>query len=101
VRLAIDRGDLLALAQIGDGFVFGTLLHTKHDAAAGTTVIEAEHETRLLARAAVEDGIDAERAMRAFQEAGCLGLEGKARPPHERAVAEHPKLILIFYRHRE
>jgi hypothetical protein len=42
--------------------------------------------------AAMHDGIDAQRAMRAFEQSG-LGLgEGEARPPHQRAITEYPKL---------
>ena len=64
--------------------------HAIGDAAAGAAVIEAEHQARPLRRPAVDKGIDAERPMGADQP--CLEpLEiGKAGPPHQRAVAEHP-----------
>ena len=61
--LAIDHGHLLARAQIGDGRrAFGGR-HPKGDAAAGAAAIEAEHQAGPLRRAAMDEGIDAERAV--------------------------------------
>src|SRR5947207_8252981 len=60
---AIDHRDLLARAQILDRVRPRGFLDPVGDAAAGAALVEAEHESRLLRRAAVDEGIDAERAM--------------------------------------
>src|SRR5947208_63479 len=95
-HLAIDRGDLLALAQISDGggaVLFGD---PKRDAAAGAAAIEAEHETGLFRRSPVHEGIDAKRAVFADQPGRDLFDEFKTRPPHQRAIAEYPEVALEF-----
>jgi len=63
-------------------------------AAAGAAAVEAEHQSRLLRRAAVVEGIDAERAVLADQPRRHLLDEVEARPPHQRAIAEHPQVAL-------
>ena len=67
--------------------------HTISDAATGPTAVEAEHQTRPLGRPAMDEGIDAKGPMRA-KEPGLDPLhEGKIRPPHQRAVGEHPEIF--------
>ena len=94
--LAIDHGDLLARAQIVDGL--GPLVgrHPVGDAAAIAAAVEAEHQPGLFRRAAMDEGIDAERAVGADQP-GMAALKGvEARPPHQRAVAEDPEIAAIL-----
>ena len=93
-HLAIDRGHLLARPQIGDHV--GTVLFSdaEGDAAAGAAAVEPQHQARLLRRAAMHEGIDAERAVLADQPGRDAFLEFEARPPHQRSVAEHPEVAL-------
>src|SRR5882724_11919721 len=89
-HLAIDRRDLFAFAQIGDGSGAAVLRDAKCDAAAGAAAVEAKHETRLFRRSPMHEGIDAERAMFADQPRRDAFDEFEARPPDQRAIAEHP-----------
>src|ERR1700754_596076 len=91
-HLAVDAGDLLALAQIGDDGAAVLLRDLVCDAAAGAAAVEAEHQARAFGRAAMDKRIDAERAVFADQPRRHLLDELKARPPHQRAVAEHPEV---------
>ena len=93
---AIDPGRLLAPAQIGDGLRPVGGRHPERDALAGAAAVETEHEAGPLGRAAVNERIDAQRPVGAGQ-AGLDALaEIEAGPPHQRAIAEHPK---VFGRH--
>ncbi len=101
--LAIDQGDLLACPQVGDG---GRALFRRNpigNAAAIAAAVEPEHQAGRLWRAAVHEGIDAERAVGADQ-AGMAALEDvEARPPHQRSVGENPQVcagLLNFCGHR-
>src|SRR5690242_8699042 len=90
---AIDQCDLLAAAQIFDGG--GALLggDAIDDATAGAAVIEPEYQAGSFRRAAVHERIDAERAVSAEQPR-IMPLDiVEARPPHQRAITEHPKVI--------
>src|SRR5260221_6748141 len=96
--LAIDRGDLLAFAQIGDGRVAVLLGDPEGDAAAGAAAIEPEHEARLFRCSAVDERVNAERAVFPDQPRRNLFDEFEARTPHQRAVAEHPKVSFGEFR---
>jgi EAL domain-containing protein (putative c-di-GMP-specific phosphodiesterase class I) len=100
VRLYIDRGGLLALAQISEGRVALRRLHPVGDPLAGAALVEAEHKARPLDRAAMMERVDAERPMRADDcPRHALG-EVEARLPHQRAVPEDPELSRGFsFRH--
>jgi hypothetical protein len=67
--------------------------HPVGHAAAGAALVEAEHQAGPLRRAAVDEGIDAQRPVRAHEP--CLDPfeEVKARPPDQRAVAKNPELF--------
>ncbi|MDA9455816.1 hypothetical protein XI00_16525 [Bradyrhizobium sp. CCBAU 21359] len=91
-HLAIDRGDLLARPQIRDDLGAVLFSDTEGDAAAGAAAVEPEHQARLLRRAAMDEGIDAERPVLADQPRRDALLEVEARSPHQRAVAEHPEV---------
>src|SRR5450759_864902 len=96
--LAVDRRDLLARAQVGDRRGAMLLRDPERDAAAGAAAVEAEHEAGLFGGAAVHEGVDAERAMLADQPRRDLLDERKARPPHQRAIAEHPEVAFGQFR---
>src|ERR1019366_802723 len=65
--LAVDAGDLFALAQVGERGGAALLRDPKRDAAAGAAAVEAEHEAGLFRRSPMHEGVDAERAMLADQ----------------------------------
>jgi hypothetical protein len=55
LHLAIDRSNLFAFAQIGDGGGAVLFRDPERDAAAGAAAIEPEHEARLFRRAAMDE----------------------------------------------
>ena len=63
----IDGGDLLARAQIGDGFGARRGGDAKGDAAAHAAAIEPQHQARPLRRAAMDERVDAERPVQPDQ----------------------------------
>src|ERR1700676_4066604 len=73
--LAVDHGGLLARPQIGDGLVAFGGGDAIGDAAAIAAAIKPEHQTWLLRRAAMHEGINAERAMGADQAGAAALLE--------------------------
>src|SRR5271155_5850130 len=93
-HLTIDIGGLLAGAQIFDGGVTKPGRDPERDAAASAAAVKSEHEAGLFGGAAMIERIDAQRAMLADQPRWDLLDKFKARPPHQRAVAEHPQVGL-------
>src|SRR5262249_41229570 len=67
--------------------------HAIGDAATGSAAVEAEHETRPLRRPAVDEGINAERPMRANEPRLDPLRKRKVRPPHQRAIGKHPEVF--------
>src|SRR4051812_33790622 len=58
-------------------------------------MVEAEHQSGPLARPAMHEGIDTERAAVAMQPgAACLDMR-ETRPPDQRTIAKHPKIAHI------
>src|SRR6266700_654633 len=90
-HLTIDRRDLLARAQIGDGLGAIHFADAERDTAAGAAAIKSEHKTGLFRGAAMHERIYAQCAMFADQPRRDLFDERKSRPPHQRTVAEHPE----------
>ena len=66
--------------------------HPVGDAAAVAAAVEAEHQAGLFRRAAVDEGIDAERPVRADQPRRAALEEFEAGPPHQRAIGENPQV---------
>src|SRR5215210_372409 len=97
-HFAIHRCDLFAGAQVGNGGHTMLLRDPESDAAAGPTSVEAEHEARLLRRAPMHERVDAERAMFADQARRDLLDEFESRPPHQRAITEHPQVAFGQFR---
>src|SRR5262245_58763595 len=95
---AIDRGHLLARAQIGDGLAAVGRGHAIGDAATGSAAVEAEHETRPLRRPAVDEGINAERPMRANEPRLDPLRNRNGRPTDQLATGKAPE---VFGRVRE
>src|SRR5262249_13022464 len=92
--LDIAPGHLRALARVVQRLGAPGRRHPVGDAAAHAAVIETENEPRPLRRAAVDEGIDAERAVGADQAGGNTFQVLETRPPDERAIGEHPKIFL-------
>ena len=93
--LEIDAGDEFAVAQIGQHLVAKFARHAEGQADAGAAAVEPEHQARPFARAAIDEGRDAERAAEAVQP-GAAGLDMReTRPPHQRAIAKNPKIAHI------
>src|SRR5882724_8841551 len=97
-HFAIDVGGLLAAAQILHGVVAVPGRDPKRDAAAGAAAVEPEHEAGLFRRPAMIERKDAERAVLADQPRRDLFDEFEARPPHQRAIAEHPQVAFGQFR---
>src|SRR5229473_8367729 len=97
-HLAIDGGDLLARAQIGDRVGVMLLRDPERDAAAGAAAVQSEHEAGLFRCSPMHEGVDAKRAMLAYQPRRNLLEERKARPPHQRTIAEHPQVAFGQFR---
>src|SRR6516165_10657823 len=91
-HLAVDRGDLFARTQVG--YRRGAILlgDTKCDAAAGAAAVQPQHQAGLFRRSAMDEGIDAKRAVLADQPRRDALDEIEARPPYQRAIAEHPEV---------
>src|ERR1700738_4239936 len=97
-HFAIDVGGLLAAAPLVHGVAALLGRDPECDAAAGAAAVEAEHKAGLFRRPAMVERIDAERAMLADQPRRDLLDELEARPPHQRAVAEHPQVVFEQFR---
>ena len=91
MRLAIDAADLFARPQIRKHALGLISRDTEGAALADAAAIEAEDETGAHVGAAIIARDDAEAAMPAVKTRGRAGDKGKVRPPHQRAVAEHPE----------
>ena len=62
------------------------------DADAGAALVEAQHEARPLFRSTMHEGAHAKRPAKA-EKMGPVALQMiETRPPHQRAVAENPKI---------
>src|SRR6516165_11125685 len=100
-HLAINVGRLLAAAQVVDRALAPLRCDTESDAATGAAAIEPQHQTRFFRRAAMVERIDAERAVLADQPRRDLFDELEARPPYQRAIAEHPEIAFGRFRYGE
>src|SRR4051812_42805728 len=92
--LAIDMGGLFALAQIGDGGIAPVGRNAEGDAAASASAVEAEDQARPSRWAGVFDGKTARRGLPADRPRRLRFDESKARPPHQRAITEHPEVMI-------
>jgi hypothetical protein len=68
------------------------------NAAAGAAAVEPEHQAGFFRRPAMIERINAERAVLADQPRRDLLEELEARPPHQRAIAEHPEVAFGRFR---
>ena len=86
----IDVGDQLALAQVIYDLAFELAGNAEGQAKAGAAAVEAEHQSRPFRRAAMHERGDAQRAPVSEKPRPVRLDMREARPPHQRAVAEHP-----------
>ena len=91
----IDAGDELAGAQVVEHLRPGLAGHAERGADAGPAAVQPEHEARPLRRSPMHEGTHAKRAVIAAQPRPDGFRVGEARPPHQRAVAENPKIAHI------
>ena len=89
--LQIDHGDLLAGAEVFDRLSALFRRYPVGDAAAIAAAIETEHQTGLFRRAAVNEGIHAQRAVGADQARLAAFQNIEPRTPHQRSIAENPE----------
>ena len=90
----VDGGHLLAFAQICDGGIAVRRRHPIGDAAAGAATVEAEHEAGLFRGAAMNEGVDTQRPVQTDEPRGDSFEVRKAWPPHQRPIAEYPKIFV-------
>jgi len=91
-RFEVDAGDLLARPQIGDGLGPRRRGDAERNAAAHAAAIEAQNEARPLRGAAMDERIDAKRPVQADQPRRYPLEDVETGPPHQRAIAEDPKV---------
>jgi hypothetical protein len=92
-QLPVHCGGLLARPQISERGRATLGRHAIGDAAACAAEIEAEHEPGPLRRAAMVERVDAERTMQPDGVRRHPLDVVEARPPDQRAVAEHPQVF--------
>ena len=90
----VDGGHLLAFAQIRDGGIAVRRRHPIGDAAAGAAAVEAEHKAGLFRGAAMNEGVDTQRPVQTDEPRGDSFEVRKAWPPHQRPIAEYPKIFV-------
>lgn len=99
LSLQIDVGNEFALSQIVKHRVRVFRSRAKRHATAGAATIEAKDQARLFLRAPVHPGAHAKGAPVPVQ-AGRHALDRfKARIPHQRTVAKHPKIVHFTHYH--
>ena len=95
----IDRSHQFALAQIGDGVVAVAAGDAEGDALTGAAMVKPKDKAGTLRRAAMDMGEDAQRAVIAMHPGQRAVDEVEARPPHQRAIAKHPEIVVAFRLH--
>src|SRR5580698_9906244 len=93
-RLQIDAGDLLTGPQIRDRFLAFGGGDAVGDAAAHTAAIKPHHQTGPFRGSPMNEGIHAKRAVHSDKLRRHLLEYIETRPPHQRAVAKDPEIVL-------
>ncbi len=88
----INMGELFTLAEIRERFLPPATRNFKNNTPARTTAIQSKDEAWRNWCATVLMRVDAETAVESVKRARLLAQELETRPPHERAVAEHPAI---------
>ena len=90
----VNGGYLFAFPQIRDGGTTIRRCHPIGDAAAGAAAVEAEHEAGLFRGTAVNVRIHTQRPVQPDEPRRDAFKIRETRPPHERTVAENPKIFI-------
>lgn len=95
-RLMVDARNLFAAAQILDGLRPPARCYPIGNAAAVSTAVKTEHQSRLCRRSAMHKRIDAKRTMRSDQARISPFEKIEPGPPHQRPVGEDPQVIVAL-----
>ena len=91
--LAIDHGGLLTRPQIRKRLTALCSSDPIRHAAAGAALVEAKHQARPFRRSAMDERINAKRPVGADEPRLDPFNKVEARPPDQRAIAEHPEVV--------
>ena len=90
----VNGSHLLAFAQIHDRGIAVRCGYPVGDAAASAAAVKAKHEARLFRGAAMNEGVDTQRPVQTDEPRGDSFEVRKAWPPHQRPIAEYPKIFV-------
>jgi hypothetical protein len=93
--LAVDMRDEFTLPEIVERFGAPFLCDAEGDTHAGPTAVEPQYEAWTLRRSAMDVRAHAQSAPESVQPRLDRDLVLEARSPHQRPVAEHPKIAHI------
>ena len=94
--LTVDERDLFAAAQILDGLRPLARCYAIGNAAAVSSTVKTEHQSRLCRRPAMHKRIDAKRTMRADQARISPFEKIEPGPPHQRPIGEDPQVLVAL-----
>lgn len=95
-RLTVDARDLFAATQVFDGLRPLARCNPIGDAAAVSSAVKTEHQSRLCRRPAMHKRIDAKRTMRADQARISPFEKIEPGPPHQRPIGEDPQVLVAL-----
>ena len=95
-RLTVDERDLFAAAQIRHGLRPLARGNPIGNAAAVSSAVKTEHQSRLCRRPAMHKRIDAKRTMRADQARISPFEKIEPGPPHQRPIGEDPQVLVAL-----
>ena len=95
-RLTVDERDLFAAAQILEGLRPPARCNPIGNAAAVSSAVKTEHQSRLCRRPAMHKRIDAKRTMRADQARISPFEKIEPGPPHQRPIGEDPQVLVAL-----
>jgi hypothetical protein len=94
--LTVDARDLLAATQVFDGLRPLARCNPISNAAAVSSAVKPEYQSRLCRRPAMHKRIDAERTMRPDQARISPSEKIEPGPPHQRPIGEDPQVIVAL-----
>src|SRR6187455_3856835 len=94
--LTVDARDLFAATQVFDGLGPLARCNPIGNAAAVSSAVKTEHQSRLCRRPAMHKRIDAKRTMRSDQARVSPFEKIEPGPPHQRPVGEDPQVIVAL-----
>ena len=94
--LTVDARDLFAATQVFDGLRPLARCNPIGNAAAVSSAVKTEHQSRLCRRPAMHKRIDAKRTMRADQARISPFEKIEPGPPHQRPIGEDPQVLVAL-----